>query len=288
MLHYRSLFRFIFASLFFLLSNIALALYHSMPYPTTSYQITATRQSDSTKLDPLILSNQINTPISAIIVNGNIQLRIRMLKSHQRNFYRINQSQVSLVQTVRSGSTFVIQPATSCKGRPLIPPALIAAPIPVTLGIKQLNLLVLNGTSSVYASRLIAPNLHIITNTTGEIALHGKVGLQELVTNGAGTINIQGVNTASLRVINHGIADIHLAGVVKQLQAELTSQGRLEAEALIANTVFIKACGQSQARINVINFLNAFAYDQGFILYWGNPGRVTEYSTNSGNILRMN
>lgn len=268
-----------------------ISAYYPLAFAKTASISTATPMPVPMPINaPAESSYPLPPNVNTVVVNGNINLELKQAKKGEVNHFEIVIGMVPLKVSLQGNAVlFKALPLKSSK-KPRNIPFILLPPQPVTVivSLSQLNTLFVNDTSSVFARRLNAPNLQVIANTCGKIDLSGTIGLQTLINRGPGMISIHQIKVQELHIINAGNASLDLGGHVRYLQVRLGGNSRLDATHVGADIAFVQTRDQAQARVNVTERLYAFATDQSMILYYSDPAAKVEYSSESGNVLKLN
>ncbi len=210
-----------------------------------------------------------------ISVNGPIRVNLEEVKEGQDNFFQITGTQSSPISMSVKGDTLYLQAPES------------SSPTPVTVGIKQLNQLIVDRQASVTGNQITSPALSIDANTTGTIQLFGMVNLTRLLSTGSGIIQIQWIDSSQLRLDASGFSKIQLAGVANFVEMRLKDDSQFQGQYLRIGQISIQTKDNSQAKLLVTDSLRAFAYNNSNIYYFKRPASITEFTADSANIIQL-
>jgi hypothetical protein len=142
-------------------------------------------------------------------------------------------------------------------------------------------------------SEVTDDTLHIYSDTR----ITPSHGIQVTLTGGTLTgvrltgdiqFNAAQLSGKSLKIESTGAADIHVDGVVDDLNASLTGACKLSAASLKTKTTEIKLVGASDAEIAVSDALKASIVGAGSLKYAGEPKMIEQKVTGAGSIKHLN
>lgn len=213
---------------------------------------------------------------NAISVRGPIRLTIEQVKENEPNYIKFSSGQRSPVSTTIKDGTLYLQADDSQQTTE------------ITAGLHQLNQLMADEGSSVVSKQLTSASLSIDANTSGSIELFGMVTLDRILTSGKGAIRIQWVDTPRLRIDGSDNSAIHLAGVAGAVEMRLRDESHFYGQYLRIDRIFVQTKNYAVAKLSVNDSLKAFAYDHSNIYYYKRPAELTEFTSDSGNVLQVN
>ena len=212
---------------------------------------------------------------TAVSVRGPIKLMLEKPTEGEQNFFQIAGEQHSAISVKVSDNTLYLQADESDQ------------PTTATVGVAQLNQLMVDGSASVSSHQLSSSSLSIDANTSGSIELSGMINLNRLLSSGKGLINIQWVDSSNLRIDGSDSSRIQLAGVAGSVEMRLKDDSLFQGQYLRIDRIFIQTKDYSTAKLLVNDSLRAFAYDHSNIYYYKRPAELTEFTSGSGNILQL-
>lgn len=216
------------------------------------------------------------TDFHTISVNGPIRMSLETVKTGEDNFAQITSEQYSPVTMTVKDDTLYLQASSA------------PSPTAVTVGVKELNQLIVDKEASVSGSPFSSKSLSIDAHTSGTIQLSGMINLVRLLSTGSGFIEIQWVDSPQLRIDASGLSKIQLAGVANAVEMRLTDNSQFQGQYLRVNQISIQTKNNAQAKLLVTDNLRAFAYDNSNIYYYKRPNSLTEYTSSSANIIQLN
>lgn len=158
----------------------------------------------------------------------------------------------------------------------------------VTISLANLKGLQVYGPVNVNSSHLPSTGLTLMAEGYGVIDLKDTSNIHSIRQNGNNVIKISGINSSSLDMYATGSGTATLQGKVKELIVRLNHEARLHARHLLADDVTIQAQSNSEATISPLKSLRAFTDQSGEVYYYNNSlTDLTRFSSNSGNVLRM-
>src|SRR6202044_2500888 len=101
---------------------------------------------------------------------------IEQIPEEQENFFQISGEQYGPVSVSVKDETLYLQADETSE------------PTVATVGVHQLNQLLVDGSSSVISKHLTSPSFSIDANSSGSIELHGMVTLDRILSSGKGPI----------------------------------------------------------------------------------------------------
>lgn len=122
---------------------------------------------------------------------------------------------------------------------------------------------------------------------SGPVAIHGNVGIRELVVTNSDTVAISWVNSQELTLRLRGTQRVYFAGIAQLLNATVLDHARLDAKYLRAQKAFVNTKQHGTAEVTVLDSLNAYAQDQSNIYYYTTPKLLGRYYQDHGSILFM-
>ncbi len=119
----------------------------------------------------------------------------------------------------------------------------------------------------------ISMDVGVMTRNT----IHIEVSVPDIETvllDGAGEIEVAGVDNQALRIGVDGTASARVQGRTKRFQAEVGGTSEMDAKALKAAKASVRVTGTSTAAISVQDELEASVAEISTLLYRGNPQKV--------------
>ena len=196
----------------------------------------------------------------------------------------------------------------------------------VTIYAKRLLFVDYLGSGNIRAENVDIPSLNIRHDTLGSVNISGKVGIHKLVLENSGSVNITGLSSNHLVLINHGnnlvrlkgtsnlkrldfggdgLVDLHwidspyiritghdtavarLAGKVETLDVVLHNRAYMNARYLRANKAYVKTYDYARADLHVNKRLSTLAMGKSNIYYYQKAKMIAAYLGKSGAVLDM-
>lgn len=244
-------------AILFLCSTSALAVESPLPSPQ------ATRPA------------QKLADFNTISVRGPIHLTLEQTADGSQNFFQFLDKPGGPVSfSVKNGTLYVEAEANN-------------SPTTAKVGVAQLTQLMVDGNASVTSKNLSTSSLSLDANTSGNIELSGMVNIDRILSSGTGLINIQWVDSSRLRIDGSSKSKIKLAGVAKTVEMRLRDESQFSGQYLRIDQIVVQTKDYSTAKLLVNDSLRAFAYDHSNIYYYKKPAELTEFTSDSGNILQL-
>jgi hypothetical protein len=108
--------------------------------------------------------------------------------------------------------------------------------------------------------------------------------LTKIALDGSGDIRVNGLHQPQLALDIAGSGDIHAAGQVDRLDAEIEGSGDLSLDGLTATDARVRIDGSGDAEVRVSNALTAAINGSGDIVYHGHPQQLARDINGSGSI----
>jgi hypothetical protein len=141
-------------------------------------------------------------------------------------------------------------------------------------------------TTTVRAGRLIVGTTPGSLNAKAPMFVTVTVpSLDAITLQGAGNINVVGINSRSLTVTLPGAGTIHATGATSHLAVTIGGMGTALLGNLIARDANAAVSGDGSITLTATRGLSASISGSGTILYGGHPQRVTKTVTGSGSII---
>ncbi len=229
--------------------------------------------------DTMVTSTQKLGSFDAMVVSGNIQ--VTLLPVDQSDSHTLTMAHPSSQSYVISVKKHILTI------RQTTPWWISTKPAVVTVDVTALKKLSLFDAVSVSAQSFNTSSLAIDADTSGNIDLDGKVGLNSLLLKGPGGVHVRWVDSPSLHIDSSGDSSIELSGNVGQMHVRLSGHSALQAEYLRADSIAIQAYRFAKAQVMPLTTLNAYAHDNSNIFYYKTPKYFTRFTSQSGNVLQM-
>lgn len=155
----------------------------------------------------------------------------------------------------------------------------------VALKMPLLNQIKLAGSASFAGKQVRSQGLSVEDQSTGFLWLSGVIPLRHLARTGLGQVNIRWIDSPELD-IRASSGQMHLAGVVEQLTAQLSGGSILDSKFLRAQHAWIKTCGRAKASVLALQDLHLFAHEQSTIDYYKKPDLLDSHTADKAVILQ--
>lgn len=140
---------------------------------------------------------------------------------------------------------------------------------------------VMDGTLHIYSDTRISPSIGVkVTVASGTLA--------EASLTGGIQFDAGQLSGKCLKIESTGAVDVHVDGMVDDLDASLTGACKLKAAALKTRTTEIRLVGASDAEIAVSEALKVSAIGASSLKYAGDPKTIEQNVTGSGSIEHLN
>ncbi len=131
----------------------------------------------------------------------------------------------------------------------------------------------------VTTDKSICPKVPLIVNIT-----NGNV--ERIDSDGANDIKVSGINNKHFTIDVDGAGDISASGATGEFTAKMSGSGNLSAKNLHAEKVDISMTGSNDAVVYASKQLSVSIDGAGDVVYYGNPGEVSEKISGVGDIQR--
>ena len=139
--------------------------------------------------------------------------------------------------------------------------------------------------TEVTGGKLVIKPTRAIRTTTPLVLTITVPDVTSLQLDGAGDINITGIDNTRLSVEVAGAGNVMLNGQTENLTINLTGAGRANAENLPAGDVLVTLSGVGQVHVNAVDALDVTITGVGSVTYSGNP-EITQNITGLGSLRR--
>lgn len=154
-------------------------------------------------------------------------------------------------------------------------------------GTLGLQRLVVNGTGAVQLSGVNSYQLKVILKGNPKVKLSGVANLATLNVDGDGWFSLYWVKSNKLKVCAKKQAKIQLAGVVNTLNLELWNKASFKGRYLRAKRSFVKTHDFSLAEISSVHHQSTLATNASDIYYYNTPSTRADFMAFNGSVLNM-
>lgn len=220
---------------------------------------------------------------SGIDVNGNFQVLVSHGR-HQRVVLTGHPMAMNRVSASVRGNTLVLRMAvTRSESYPYDSRVRVHITTP-----SALSKIYVAGHSTLRGIQINTNHLQITTQDNASVDLRGnKLHIHQIENHGQGLIQLGFIQENNLSIVITKSGLIRVFGSVHRLTARLQDRSCLEAERLRANQAYVETRDYAIAKVQPIQKLYAFAKGISNIYYFGTPKKLSGYSQDAGNVIKI-
>jgi len=154
-------------------------------------------------------------------------------------------------------------------------------------GTIRLNRLRVIGKGETEINGVVSPMLHVKLSDAARLKLSGMARIRTIDMEGDSWFSLLWVKSTSMRVRLRDNAFLQLAGIANKVDAKVAGHARFNARYLRARRAFVKTCDNAVAEIVATRHQHTLATDSSDIRFYKLPKMKTDFMALDGSILDM-